>query len=796
MIKPTNKTCNKEVQKFTNTSYDILLDLYNNTAFFKDLWDYLNPGYYLDFSGGLGGWQATEGTGSLTPNGNSVISIGGDFFNNNLDIDADNNKFLSVIFDGAVSGFIGDVEITYNNTNTVLFSGVIKHLGETNASVINLEQFEEHTGKITGIRFILNNDNISQYTLYKIVVGKPLLTFKSLIKLESEILSLDGRVTLLEQKSSNQHSRLNSLEENPVTLLKPDSLDEEVQKYEVVGLKKGDVTKKVLFKDDVIELVNSAGNSYFKYNISENSYEYKGIVVLSDGTTIRGVEDIRALDGQDGEPGDFTEFRFKRAFARPTINNTENNPAGFLLTPEEDESLGPVWFIVARKRFNGVLLGTWSTPSRLSGLDGRDGLDGSDGNDGQDGDDGSVVSAISVFLTNESYTAPTDPNGANPNLGGGTGTFMLYRGSDRVLSGVTFGGTTTKNGLTITINASSGAYSLSATNWNTEVEFFDLTAIFEGITYTKRYTVNKVRSGGGGQAGAGFFFVTVNSNTQTGALLQQTLNNAVLTQAGRVATQGDSFFCTWNDGTQGYVYNGTQWVNSAVTINGSIIASGTIAGDKLVANALYGKRQLISSDTHVYVVDPTGTELPNNMLVWYGPNTFSATQRTKNNGSWWIDKSGDFKTNIRKTYLSNGWSYGISSNLNSSSISLPSVGGASEFCVEFAKGVSAHHPSSATETPRLRIEIRKGGVNGTILRVEEIDLTLETTLPGPGYTYTSKGPITVKNFEWNHGVSYGESLAYGVRFSLLNIAGFTLPTPHSFYILTLTDMGKESWRNQ
>ena len=705
MIRPTKQTCNKQVQKFTNTSYDMLLELYNNTGFFKDLYEALNPAHYTDFSGGLNGWQATAGTGDLIQLGNFALSTGGDFYNDNLDISAEENGNITLTFEiDTVGTFVGDVEITYE-AGTVLYSGIVSPVGGVGAINLNLEQEPTHVGKITGLRFILGSSASDIFKIYKIIVGKPLLSINNLSNVDAQILDINNRLNALDNSTNNNDSRLNALELMPEIRLLPASLPEDVERFEITGLKREDLTKKILVKNDVIEVVNTDGSSYFLYHIGDNVFEYKGRLILTDGSIIESVDDIRAQDG------DYQEFQFTRSSSTPTLDPSSNNPAGFSINPPD--AAGHLWMIVAKKTAEGNLIGVWSNPVRISGLDG---MDGSDGNDGNDGNDGDVIAAVSVFLTNESYTAPSEPDGSNPNLGGGNGEFALYVGTTRVTSGLSFSGTQTKNGLTLTIHPTSGTYSLSGTNWSSDLEFFDLTVTYLGNTYTKRYTVNKSRSGGGGTAGAGFFFLEVSQNTQTGSLLQQTLNNAILTKAERVATQGDSFFVTWLDGTQGYVYNGSSWVTSAVTINGSIIASGTIAGDKLVANALYGKRQLISSNTHVWVTDPTGVELPSDMLVWYGSTDFSAANRTRANGIFWIDRDGNYSKDYQKQYSSVNFVY---SGTETTTVTLPNIKGLVEGRVTgrlntFVAGAAGDFPEDA----RLELRILRNGVFQTQQQLE------------------------------------------------------------------------------
>lgn len=479
MIKPTAKTCNKEVQKFTNTSYDILLELYNNTGFFRDLWEALNPGYWWDFSAGINGWQATIDKGTLINSNGYAISFGGDFYNNQLNIDADKNKILSLLMETSDIGETGSIEITYDESRVVLYEDVFEYPTGMSGILVNLDGREEHSGTITGIRFILTSDINKQFNLFKIIVGKPLINISTLIKLETDINSVKVRTSALENSVSGLNSRVNTIESKPTINLNATSLEEEVLQFEVTGLSLNGVTKTILFKNGVIELKNSNNSSYFRYNVDLGIYEYKGKIILPDGTEIDSIEDIRALDGADG---DYQEFRFARSNTKPTLINTEPNPVNFSLAPPSGTL--PIWFIVTKKRANGTLLNTWSEPAKLSG------------------DAGTSSEAVIAYLTSENYIAISNPDGTNPNLSAGGGEFVLTKNGAKVTSGVNYSGGVTKNGLTLIINSSNGLFNLTGVNWTTDVEFFDLTATFEGKSYTKRYSVVKQKGSGSGGGGS------------------------------------------------------------------------------------------------------------------------------------------------------------------------------------------------------------------------------------------------------------------------------------------------------
>ena len=122
----------------------------------------------------------------------------------------------------------------------------------------------------------------------------------------------------------------------------------------------------------------------------------------------------------------------------------------------------------------------------------------------QDGTSG--VAGINALLTNESATASTGSftQGGNQISYTNTGGEMkVFQGASELTSGVVYGisggtvggSTTTKtqNGLTLTINNSTGVYSLSGASWSTELENFTLTGTVtaSSLTIQKEYTIDK-----------------------------------------------------------------------------------------------------------------------------------------------------------------------------------------------------------------------------------------------------------------------------------------------------------------
>jgi hypothetical protein len=103
-------------------------------------------------------------------------------------------------------------------------------------------------------------------------------------------------------------------------------------------------------------------------------------------------------------------------------------------------------------------------------------------------------------LASETDIVAALSNGTGYTLPTGNG-LRLYKGATIVTTGVTYSGTTTKNGLTATINATTGVITLSGASWTSDSESFTFTATLNAVAYTSIYTIAKGKQGGGGLNG-------------------------------------------------------------------------------------------------------------------------------------------------------------------------------------------------------------------------------------------------------------------------------------------------------
>lgn len=191
----------------------------------------------------------------------------------------------------------------------------------------------------------------------------------------------------------------------------------------------------------------------------------------------------------------------------------------------------------------------------------------------KEADDGMVAT-----LASTSNAVPADSSGTVSSFPTGN-TLSLYRGSTLLSSGVTFSGTTTKNGLTLTINSSTGAITLSQSYWSTTFESFTLTATYNSIGYSAVYNISKALAGTNGSQGTRGTVVTKiigswNATTAAAAV------SAITTAASATPTnpiKGDIVY--YNGGANECTVAGSPgtWAAVAAFIDGSLLATGTIA---------------------------------------------------------------------------------------------------------------------------------------------------------------------------------------------------------------------------
>lgn len=312
---------------------------------------------------------------------------------------------------------------------------------------------------------------------------------------------------------------------------------------------------------------------------------------------------IKGEGGGDGV-GVYKEFIYIAAAVQPGTP-TGNFPAGWSTTPPISEF--DVWMSTGTKTTEGNLNGTWSVPIKITG-----------------GAPGSSDTNYKDFIYIRSQNTPATPMGNTPAGWSVTPptstTFPLWMST----------GFKTSAGVLIGV-------------WSTPVKL-------TGENGTDGIVDEDVVQG------AGFYGAQYPNITWDTTIV----NARFQTLVGRPPVNLDIFFqtLTTNTNSEGRQYNSNTgiWVPVAFTVAGSMIATGTIAGDRLVAGTSIqspiikgGRIELIGTTAlKIESAVPFG---PNNLTRWYGKridgvNFDTTTQSiiwigiTKASASSWEDAAG------------------------------------------------------------------------------------------------------------------------------------------------------------
>ena len=220
------------------------------------------------------------------------------------------------------------------------------------------------------------------------------------------------------------------------------------------------------------------------------------------------------------------------------------------------------------------------------------------------------ASAYNGLLTNENATAIR----VNINIfssvtysfiyEGTEGAFKVYEGTTERTSGVVYGisggtvgattTTKTQNGLTMTINNSTGAYSLSGVAWTTAAEQFTLTATVGGITIQKLYSIIRSDS---------YSVVSLTSPAQTFKYDASNANPSPATIVLTANIPGNPYYGSYQfrfsistDGGQNWTTVQDYAAGNTYTVSAGAFSLGTEQYRVEVRSTIGGTPTIVSSD--------------------------------------------------------------------------------------------------------------------------------------------------------------------------------------------------------
>ena len=211
------------------------------------------------------------------------------------------------------------------------------------------------------------------------------------------------------------------------------------------------------------------------------------------------------------------------------------------------------------------------------------------------GNDAILIDLISdadiVFAATDGtgYTLPVGNN------------IRLYKGGVVLTTGVTYSGTATKNGLTLTVNSTTGEIVLSGTSWTSNQESFTVVATYNLLSYTIIYTIAKSRTGATGVTGS-----------SARICYSKTTLSSLATTPTTITTTGSSSFPPNNSWGTGTVWQATA---PSIVAGESVYQSdgiynpttgNTIWNVPYLSNLKVGKLESIVSSTGQLTINSDG----------------------------------------------------------------------------------------------------------------------------------------------------------------------------------------------
>jgi hypothetical protein len=211
--------------------------------------------------------------------------------------------------------------------------------------------------------------------------------------------------------------------------------------------------------------------------------------------------------------------------------------------------------------------------------------------------------AISGLLTNESTTVPANSAGEVSSFASSGGTFLVFDGvTSKTGSGVTYSVVGTPVGVSISI-AATGVYTVTA--MSADLGTATLRAVYGGVTIDKVYSISKSKAGAnsvvpgptgprGSLIGYGSKY-GIYSNAWASNLASRVIYNMLNNYSDTLILNyylhlqvGDTVTLTNSAGTASFTrfWDGTDFIDPAVIIDGNLLVTGTVGANKLASNFL------------------------------------------------------------------------------------------------------------------------------------------------------------------------------------------------------------------
>jgi len=226
------------------------------------------------------------------------------------------------------------------------------------------------------------------------------------------------------------------------------------------------------------------------------------------------------------------------------------------------------------------------------------------------------------LLTNESVTVAADSSGNVISFANAGGTFKMFYGATDVTTSSAFS-VVSSSGVTISINSSTGVYSVSAMSALNGTA--TLQAVYNGVTIQKIYSISKSLAGPNGSPGSATFVVDRGAGSSSAA----PTDAEVFAVISRNPVAGDICTVSYNNNSNATVWRYvTSWITQTTYITGSLIVQNTITADKISSSTILTQALRVGDPNNLPV--RTGTTMTGAGSFLYADGTFAMGNASKN----------------------------------------------------------------------------------------------------------------------------------------------------------------------
>ena len=604
--------------------------------------DAVLPAYGFNFFNSAEGWSAINGT--LTPGSSKILLEQGDIANSALDYSADDNPLISISIErtGGI-GWVGDLQITFAGGATQLYAGVIEDVtaGSTFVRNLNLSGEASYTGTVTGIRLILGATAADTFTVSSITVGKPSAALTELEGITAQVNQLGLDINAVDAKFTSYVST-DFYEENAVTRNNVETVLDGTEA--VISLK---ATQQEIIDNDIVAKASAAAiwidaaNSNITQVVENYNAQPGGLndtlddindsfnVVQSEIDAVRGIsrEQLLSVNRLNNKERDLAknallaEYQLYQAKRNLLDVGVSLATADRTLQTLSDDQGALAQEVLELKASTGTATGQLNAAV----------LQVNQALTTEQAARATAISQISATgsgeysaLAETIQQAKTDIEGNTDAISGikaaivgpegnpaqaevilqatvnnaGEAYARAFIGTTAVVNGVAVVNGLVVDGETNGLEMRGNVFGLSTTEgvpvlyWDAAGNVLNIRA---RIVLQDGYEVQSVEDiraqdgeqgppgadGQPGATGAGFYGATYSAISWT----TSTANSRFTALVGRAPVALDIFTQTRTDGTdsQARQYNGSSWATVALQVNGSIVAKGTVGGDRFIA---------------------------------------------------------------------------------------------------------------------------------------------------------------------------------------------------------------------